>query len=54
MTPEQAAYARGLADGRKEAANIPPDSIMLPDGTIRRVKTDTRDEEMPCAGRMDE
>ena len=28
------AYARGLDDGRKEAANIPADSIMLPGGRV--------------------
>lgn len=32
-----AAYARGLADGRKEAANIPADTIMLPDGRVVKV-----------------
>lgn len=46
-------YARGLADGRKEAANIPPDSIMLPDGRVVRVPGTlpmTADECVPTYG----
>ena len=40
MEAAKAAYARGLADGRKEAANIPTGSIMLPGGRVVKVLGD--------------